>query len=432
MTATLPDYELVTAYVAQGSETAFQALVQRHVDLVFATALRHTGNAAMAQDVTQSVFISLARKAPRMAGIQTLAGWLHRATVLETKACIRSELRRRQREQTASEIIHFQNEDASPFAALLPLLDEALLNLRETDRLALVLRFLEERSLREVAAGLGVEEDAARKRVSRALERLGEFFRKRGFAAATAGVPGALASAVRAAPPALASECSKAALSAAGGGGVVNTIVLHLVNLTKTQTAAACLLLMSAPLAWQHFTQVALAREQAAVDALAVEAGLQVDRIEAETGRVRQTADRTRAESANSNVQLQQIHAQLTRTAGRPRYHWDDDSPYMRLSKSFLRGGTGLQAVETRRGRLSGQIKEALQMTDGDAAQTENCQSLSGQSELRDRAYNPEIAARSPVSGGRAEVRQRNSTGILPSQRLVEEFWPAPIERPPT
>ncbi len=81
------------------------------------------------------------------------------------------KLRRRQREETASEILTLQREGASPFAALLPLLDEALLDLRESERLALVLRFLENRSLREVGAALGVHEDAARKRVSRALEK---------------------------------------------------------------------------------------------------------------------------------------------------------------------------------------------------------------------------------------------------------------------
>jgi DNA-directed RNA polymerase specialized sigma24 family protein len=152
MTAVAPDQDLVSAY-ARGSETAFRALVQRHVHLVYATACRQTGDVALAEEITQNVFISLARKAPRLAGMETLAGWLYRATVLETKARIRSELRRRQREQTAFEVISLEHEGASPFAALLPLLDDALLDLREGDRLALVLRFLEDRSFARSGRG---------------------------------------------------------------------------------------------------------------------------------------------------------------------------------------------------------------------------------------------------------------------------------------
>src|SRR5438034_10538285 len=89
------DCELVTAYAARGSENAFRALVTRHVNLVYATALRHVGDAALAEEITQNVFIALARKAPRLAGIQPLAGWLHRSTILEPKARVRAALRRR-------------------------------------------------------------------------------------------------------------------------------------------------------------------------------------------------------------------------------------------------------------------------------------------------------------------------------------------------
>src|SRR5271169_4693838 len=110
MTASSSDGELVTAYIAAGSEPAFRALVSRHVNMVFATALRQTGNAASAEDITQNVFISLARKAPRLAGFQTLGGWLFRATVLEAKRRIRSELRRRHRKETASELFALQRE----------------------------------------------------------------------------------------------------------------------------------------------------------------------------------------------------------------------------------------------------------------------------------------------------------------------------------
>src|SRR5262249_7279562 len=129
---------------------------------------------------------TLASKAPRLGRIETLAGWLHRTAVLESKSRIRSELRRRRREEAAAELGQLQREGSSPFAAMIPFVDEALLSLREGDRLALMLRFLEARSLREVGVVLGVDEDAARKRVSRALERLNAFFRSKVFTTGTA------------------------------------------------------------------------------------------------------------------------------------------------------------------------------------------------------------------------------------------------------
>ncbi len=192
MDAVAADRELVSSYAREGSETAFRALVARHVNLVFAAALRQVGDSGMAEEVTQNVFVALARKAPRLAGHETLAGWLHRTAILEAKARIRAELRRRRREETAVELEGLRTPSSDPLAELTPLLDEALLELREPDRLALVLRFLEERSLREVGKALGVEEDAARKRVSRALDRLTDFFRARGFAVPAAGGAGLL------------------------------------------------------------------------------------------------------------------------------------------------------------------------------------------------------------------------------------------------
>src|SRR3989449_9370745 len=95
MTPVSPDGELVTAYAAEGSESAFRALVTRHVHLVYATALRQVGDAGLAEEITQNVFVALARKAPRLARLETLAGWLHRTSILEAKARIRSELRDR-------------------------------------------------------------------------------------------------------------------------------------------------------------------------------------------------------------------------------------------------------------------------------------------------------------------------------------------------
>src|SRR2546428_3466283 len=121
-----PDRLPVAAYARRGSETGFRALVTRHVHLVYATALRQVGDAGLAEEITENVFAALARKAPRLAGIETLAGWLHRASILEAKARIRSELRRDRREEMAAEAAALEREGTSQLEALVPLLDEGL------------------------------------------------------------------------------------------------------------------------------------------------------------------------------------------------------------------------------------------------------------------------------------------------------------------
>ena len=372
MTASSSDGELVTAYVAAGSEPAFRALVSRHVNMVFATALRQTGNAASAEDITQNVFISLARKAPRLAGFQTLGGWLFRATVLETKRRIRSELRRRHREETASELFALQREEASPFAALLPLLDEALLGLREADRLALVVRFLEERSFREVGVALGVHEEAARKRVSRAVQKVSEFFQQRGFVLPVAGGASALlASAVQAAPPTSAASAANAALSTGGAGSAVNILLLHVMKLTKAQLAAGCIVLAAVPLGWQHYAQAACARQQAAIQAQLADSTWRAETLEAEAAKAGRATEQARAETTKAQLQLDQVAVQLTNSAARPRYTWNEHSPYLRLPKEVLRH-KNWSAIASDRGRLDDGIKRILQMSGEEASRTQD------------------------------------------------------------
>ena len=263
MTPAPLDCELVTDYAARGSEAAFRALVTRHVNLVYATALRQVGDAGIAEEITQNVFIALARKAPRLSGIQTLAGWLHRTAILEAKTRIRAELRRGRRQEVAAEIAALQREGTSTLDALVPLLDDGLLNLRDGDRLALVMRFLEERSLRDVGAALGVDEDAARKRVSRALDRLAGFFRRRGFAVpAGMGAATLLANSATAVPAGLAASATNAGLAAGGAASGLNLALLKLMALTKTETVLICAIVVAAPLTWQWQSSARAARQQ--------------------------------------------------------------------------------------------------------------------------------------------------------------------------
>src|SRR5207245_9460815 len=203
-------------------QPAFATLARRHLDLVYATALRKVSDAGGAEEIAQNVFSALARKAWQFAPDDSLPAWLHKTALLESKSWLRGELRRRRREQTAVELgttMHTPKEQPA-LQALLPLLDEALLSLRETDRTALLLRYYESQSLREVGAAFGVSEDTAQKRVQSALQKLTEFFKQHGFktasvAAAAAAlqniatsasatmVSAVVSGALQAAPPAL-------------------------------------------------------------------------------------------------------------------------------------------------------------------------------------------------------------------------------------
>ncbi|PYM11316.1 MAG: hypothetical protein DME18_14310 [Verrucomicrobia bacterium] len=369
MTAASPDRELVTAYAARGSETAFRALVTRHVHLVYATAFRQVGDAGLAEEITQNVFIALARKAPRLAGLETLAGWLHRTAILEAKARIRSELRRDRREEMAAEIAALERDGTSPLDPLVPLLDEGLLNLRAGDRLALVLRFLEERSLRDVGAALGVDEDAARKRVSRALDRLAGFFRQRGFAVpAGAGCAALLAGTTLALPAGLAASAANAGLAA--GAATTGLVLFKLMALTKTQTAVLCAMVAATPLAWQWHANARVARQVDDVTSQIKSASRSATEQEAQVQRARDALLRAQAGNSNNVARLAALTAQRDRQAPRPVYRWDDTSPLARVPKTLL-DQLDVHATANRRGQLSEQIKEVLQMTDDEAWQTQ-------------------------------------------------------------
>jgi RNA polymerase sigma factor (sigma-70 family) len=153
------DKALLREYADERSERAFSELVRRYIDLVFSAALRVVnGDTQLAKDVTQVVFIDLARKAPTLPTGVVLAGWLHRHTCFRAATAVRTEQRRRAREETAMKIRAFEGDTESSWEQIAPYLDEALNQLHSSDRDALVLRFLKRKDLRTVGAALGISE----------------------------------------------------------------------------------------------------------------------------------------------------------------------------------------------------------------------------------------------------------------------------------
>src|SRR5688572_1124465 len=196
----MDDWQLISEYAKNGSERAFRELVERHLGLVHSVAMRQVRNPESAREVSQAVFILLARKASTFRQAVVLSAWLFRTTRFVAARAVRSEARRFRREQEAFRMQEFQSaSEATPHLA--PVLDEALAELGETDRRALLVRFYEDRSLNEVGKSIGVGEEAAKKRVSRALEKLRTAFSRRGFGVSPATAGGVLSQGLAEAAP---------------------------------------------------------------------------------------------------------------------------------------------------------------------------------------------------------------------------------------
>ena len=211
------DTTLLHRFVEDRSEEAFTQLVQRHLPMVHATALRRVGgDAHLAQDVTQLVFISLARKASSLVNHASLTGWLYVNTHHSTAEIVRREQRRKQREGSAHSMHLASTSDDPPIdpAFLYPLLDDALVALKPDDREAVVLRFFAQRSFAEIGTALRITEEAARKRVDRALEKLQATLSLRGITSTVTALGTALTAAgITSAPATLVGPVAAAALA---------------------------------------------------------------------------------------------------------------------------------------------------------------------------------------------------------------------------
>lgn len=242
--------QLLAQFAESRSEQSFSELVRRHIDLVYSTALRAAnGDTHLAEDVAQVVFADLARRAGELPGGTIVAGWLYRHTRFTTANLIRTEHRRKNREIVA--VQDYQQSEQAPEMDIRPIIDDALDSLDREDRDAVVLRFFQKADFRTLGKALGVSEDAAQKRVSRALDKLRAVFEHRGITLTTVALAAALNKETVAAPLALSTHVISALIpSVAGAAGATTIAFLN----TKMKLALSALALagVATPLVWQN------------------------------------------------------------------------------------------------------------------------------------------------------------------------------------
>ena len=238
----IDDMALLREFGRTRSEEAFATLVSRHINLVYSVALREVRDAHVAQELAQVVFSLLAQKAGSLSPKTILSGWLWRTTRNAASVALRTQRRREQREQQAYMQAQLNEPEPDVWTQIELVLETAIAQLGAKDHDAVVLRFIEGRSFKEVGAALGTSEAGAKMRVNRALEKLRDFFKKRGFGFSLAMLGGAIsAHAVQGAPSGLATTVTVAAVK--GTGATASTLALikttlQIMTYTKIKTVA--------------------------------------------------------------------------------------------------------------------------------------------------------------------------------------------------
>jgi RNA polymerase sigma factor (sigma-70 family) len=281
------DAELLRRFAAKRDEAAFAELVNRYLNLVYFAALRQVGgDAHRAEDVAQNVFTLLARKASSLLRHQALAGWLHTTTRFAASEAMRAERRRLVREQEAY-AMHATSGDSgndTEWDRLRPVIDEALAELGDADREAVLLRFFADQPLAAVGAKLQISNNAARMRIDRALDKLHALLAKRGVTSTAAALSAILATHAGAmAPAGLARNVASSALASLPAGVAAGAWSIAIAG-KKLATGVAAAALMVTTGVWVYETREARAAEamQAKTRSEVYALALRVDRAERE------------------------------------------------------------------------------------------------------------------------------------------------------
>jgi RNA polymerase sigma factor (sigma-70 family) len=304
------DAELLRQYAAQRSEAAFTELIRRQVDLVYSAALRlMNGDVHRAQDVTQQVFSELARQAKRLTRHPALAGWLYTTTRLMALRAIRTEQRRTAREQEANAMNELLREPGpqQDWKHLGPVLEAAMHELGEKDRLAVLLRFFQDKSLKEVGLALGLSENAARMRVERALDKLRAQLARKGVTSTAAALAALLAgNAVSATPAGFVATLTSASFASAAAGTGITLALLKFMAATKFKSGIISAIVVASvvtPLAVQHQAQARLRDQDGALRRRAD----WLSRLQEENERLSNRFAQANKSSALSNEQFSEL-----------------------------------------------------------------------------------------------------------------------------
>jgi RNA polymerase sigma factor (sigma-70 family) len=376
------DFELLAAFGREGDEGAFRQLVRRHLDLVYATALRKVTDPGAAEEIAQNVFHALARKATRFASDTALPAWLHRTALLESRHWLRGELRRRRREETAAQLGTTMTapDEVPAWRELVPLLDDALLSLREKDRTALLLRFHENKPLKEVGQSMGVGEDAAQKRVQTALERVAKFFRRHGHRAATGAIAAtALQGTAQAAPAALLATTIQSTLAVAPATVLsgLSLWLARLASLSKAKTAVACVAIVAVPAVFEWRGNSAIEKHLSEISSQASALRLQESARSESHAALQAEEWRRAAELAREEAALIRRQSSVSKTetfksrllaylhSDEPA--WPADLPFVRIPKNAL-GSIKFRAWDAQ-DQLTDEAKGMLALSSEEAAQ---------------------------------------------------------------
>lgn len=236
----IDDMDLVRQYARGKSEEAFATLVSRHVSLVYSVALRQVRDPDLAEEITQTVFIILARKADSLSPRTVISGWLYRTARHAAAKALTLRSRRQNREHEAYMQSQLTGTETDAWKEIEPLLETAMEQLGARDHNAVVLRFFEDRSFKDISSALSTTEAGAKMRVNRALEKLRKFFIKRGLTFSATAIAGAIsANSVQAAPAGLATSVTGAAVKGATVTTLTSTLTettLRLMAWTKLKT----------------------------------------------------------------------------------------------------------------------------------------------------------------------------------------------------